>query len=99
MIEVIYDGNLGNNLFQYCFGRILAETLGYKLVADPILGFPKTYDFVNGDSYYNINPITLRGQKPNLDFLNEANPKHHILLTGYFQRYEYYRPHGNSIKQ
>jgi len=99
MIEVIYDGNLGNNLFQYCFARILAETLGYRLVARPIPGFPRTYDVVDGAYYPDAEMIILRGQKPNLSFLNEAKPEYYILLTGYFQRYEYYQSYSKIIKQ
>ncbi len=38
MIEVRYKGRLGNNLFQYCFGRILAESLGFTLKAEYIEG-------------------------------------------------------------
>lgn len=31
MISVNCAGRLGNNIFQYCFGRILAEELGYTM--------------------------------------------------------------------
>ena len=51
MVLVKYHGRLGNQLFQYTRGRILAEnssSLGY-LVANPIKGFPGTYEHV-GDS-------------------------------------------------
>jgi len=71
MIKVNYDGNLGNNLFQYCFGRILAEELGYQLVANSIPGFPRTFDEISGFNYQDRQQIILRGQKPNLDFLLE----------------------------
>src|SRR5437868_1979477 len=98
MIEVIYDGNLGNNLFQYCFGRILAETLKYKLVAKPIQGFIGTYDSSEGHIYDKNEIITLRGQKPDLSFMHQQDPQYHILLTGYFQRYEYYEKHVQSIR-
>ena len=100
MVEVIYDGNLGNNLFQYCFGRILAETLGYKLVAPPIPGLPRTFDAVTGGDYCDCPTLTLRGQKPDLSFLKTASAKkYHLLLTGYFQRYEYYKPHVQRIRE
>ena len=46
MIHVEYGGRLGNNLFQYCFGRILATELGYKLEAPRINGFQGTWDNV-----------------------------------------------------
>jgi len=31
MIEMLFQGRLGNNLSQYAYGRILAESLNYKL--------------------------------------------------------------------
>lgn len=49
MIQVRYFGRLGNRLFQYCTGRILAEELGLKLVAPKIPGFPRTQDKVGGE--------------------------------------------------
>lgn len=99
MIEVIYDGNLGNNLFQYCFGRIIAQTLGYELSAEPIPGFPRTRDRVSGNNYSRQNKIILRGQKPDLTFMTERNPLYHVMVTGYFQRYEYYKNHLEDIRE
>lgn len=98
MVEVIYDGGLGNNLFQYCFGRILAEKLGYKLTASPLPGFARTYEPVDGHDYSGINVLTLRGQKPDLAFVDNGELNRHILVTGYFQRYEYYEHHAQRIK-
>lgn len=99
MVEVIYDGGLGNYLFQYCFGRILAERLGYKLIAPPIPGFPRTLDSVDGRDYSAERILTLRGQKPDLSLLDHAAAAFHIRLTGYFQRYEYYRAHRRQIRE
>ncbi|MGH8065688.1 MAG: alpha-1,2-fucosyltransferase [Candidatus Entotheonellia bacterium] len=39
VIHLLYHGRLGNNLFQYCFGRVLAEELQCALLARPIPGF------------------------------------------------------------
>ncbi len=99
MVEVIYDGGFGNYLFQYCFGRILAEKLGYKLAAPPIPGFPRTYDLVAGLDFSAEKALTLRGQKPDLGLLAQAGINRHLLLTGYFQRSEYYGPHKPRIKE
>ena len=99
MIKVVYDGNLGNNLFQYCFGRILAEKLGYRLEADPIPGFARTNDSVDGILISDGNPLCLRGQKPDLSFLQQPSVKKAILLTGYFQRAEYYEPYSAKIRE
>lgn len=57
MVEVEYLGRLGNRLFQYCFARILAEGLGYKLKADPIPGFPNTNQPVEGWDYSSGYPV------------------------------------------
>lgn len=99
MIEVIYDGNLGNNLFQYCFGRILAEKLCYRLSAKPIDGFPRTFDIIEGKNYEGKNTITLKGQLVDLSFIEKDDPHCHILVTGYFQRYEYYEEYRGKIRE
>ena len=95
MIRVIYDGNLGNNLFQYAFGRILAEKYGLQLDAKPIAGFPRTGDNVSGIRLAGSDEIVLRGQRPKLPY-DVDRP---MLLTGYFQRSEYYVSHVNQIKE
>ena len=99
MVEVIYDGNLGNNLFQYCFGRVLATQLGYKLAAVPLPGFPRTHDKVEGHDYSRRNVLTLRGQKPDLTGVMAGDVPRHLVLTGYFQRYEYYEPYATRIRE
>jgi hypothetical protein len=98
MIEVKYVGGLGNNLFQYAIGRILAEELGYELKADPIKGFPKTYKKIKGKNYSNYKKIILEGQKINIKKILNSKEKNYIILDGYFQRYEYYEKHKNKIK-
>jgi len=62
MVEVKYLSRLGNNLFQYCFGRIITEGLGYKLKADPIPGFPNTNVKVDGCDYSSGYPIQVIAQ-------------------------------------
>ena len=51
MVEVRYQNRLGNRLFQYCIGRILAEGLGYAPAAGPVEGFPGTAAMVGGWRY------------------------------------------------
>jgi hypothetical protein len=48
MIAVNYGCRLGNHLFQYVAGRLLAEKLGLALRAEPLAGFPRTHDEVPG---------------------------------------------------
>lgn len=58
MIKVKYRDRLGNNLFQYSLGRIMANMTGYLLRAEPIFGFPGTKDLVAGDCIEK-NPLVL----------------------------------------
>ncbi len=38
-----YNGLLGNQLFQFCLGKVLADELNFSLKCPPIFGFPETY--------------------------------------------------------
>jgi hypothetical protein len=117
MVEVKYAGRLGNNLFQYCFGRIIAEKLGYKLKADPVPGFPNTAKQIEGADYstgYPVQIIThdspdkydgdyskvLSWKNKNLDLQSIAADitRRKIVVEGFFQRYEYYKPYKELIK-
>src|SRR4051794_34298153 len=98
MIEVRYKGRLGNNLFQYCLGRILAENLRMKLKCDPIPGFKHTFELVEG-GVSDGPEVVLTGQIiPLRCILNDPRPPR-IVLDGYFQRAEYYRPFLKEIKR
>jgi len=97
MVRVKYKGQLGNNLFQYSLGRIIAEETGRKLVASPIPGFPETRTEVDG-TVGEGSPIICSGQTIDLDHLLRSDLDRPILLEGYFQRYEYYRDHASDIQ-
>jgi len=99
VIEVRYKARLGNNLFQYCLGRILAEELGFALKAVPIPGFPNTAQRVNGAAYEGPREV-FKGPHliPLETILADRSPRH-IILDGWFQRYEYYRPRREKIQQ
>lgn len=96
LIEVRYKGRLGNNLFQYCLGRILAEELGFALLAEPIPGFLNTAQSVNGvrvegpEKHFTGHRIDLA------EIFADRRPRR-IVLDGWFQRHEYYRPYRAKI--
>lgn len=98
MIKVRYRGRLGNRMFQYCLGRILAQGLGYRLIAQPIDGFPGTAVEVPGADYSDQERIVLSGHKIDLAGILASKPKNKIVLRGYFERYEYYRAHRDAIR-
>lgn len=98
MIEVRYRDRLGNNLFQYALGRILAEEKGYALQAQPIHGFPNTQKPVHGAVHH--EPIRIL-EKQIIDFkglLSDPNPQH-LILNGWFQRGEHYWPYRDRIRE
>ena len=98
MIHAQYAGRLGNNMFQYCFGRILAEELGYELIANPIMGFDETGKKVNGKRVEG-HPPSLGFHEVDVDNLLSLDPPQPIFLDGFYQRYEYYKDHKEKIKK
>ncbi len=97
MIEVRYRDRLGNNLFQYCFGRILAEELGYQLVAKPIPHFPGTYAVVAGQAFE--SPVWNCPDGVRLDEILADRTPRRIVVNGYMQQYRDYRPYRDKIRQ
>lgn len=102
MIQVVYQGGLGNNLFQYAFGRLLSERLQRELVAAPIEGFEFSPTAPKG---LGIGaPITItdyghnEGKILSLDEIVNADQNNSYRLDGFFQHHSYYDGHRNTIK-
>jgi hypothetical protein len=98
LVEVRYKARLGNNLFQYCLGRILAEELGFALQAAPIPGFSKTSEKVVG-ARGRLPEQILSGHRVDLNEIVSNRSLRRIVLDGWFQRYEYYHPHRARIRK
>jgi hypothetical protein len=99
LIEVRYKGRLGNNLFQYCLGRILAEELGFALKAVPIPAFPNTAQRVSGEIHEGPEEVFKGPQLIPLETILADQSPRRIILDGWFQRYEYYRPRREKIQE
>jgi len=97
MVEIRYRDRLGNNLFQYCMGRMLAEGLGFALHADPISGFPNTRTSVGGARYEAPEQV-LGGNRIDLGGILADRSARRVILHGWFQRWEYYRSHRERIR-
>jgi len=99
MIKVSYKGRLGNNLFQYSTGRVLAKRYGYHLSASPVKGFLNTKEEIDGLKF--TTPSTkLRYNKVDLNNLDKKVKNTeglHILLRGTFSYYPVLVPHKNEI--
>lgn len=96
MVKCVYDGRMGNNMFQYSFSRLIAIRKNYKLIADPIPYFKKTYEQVDGNI---VEPLTRMSFYQKVNFKQIDNCNTGILLTGYFQIYNYYKDYVEEIKK
>jgi hypothetical protein len=96
MIQVNYRERLGNNMFQYALGRILAESMGYELVAGA-LPFPATHERVAGESY--TEPVEKKRFIEDIAAVVSNPKKRKVILEGFFQQSSYYLPHIEKIKK
>ena len=94
MISIKYNGRLGNQIYQYCFGRILSNKLGMDLVSS-LDYFPRADKISTGKSIHRPQ-IVLSGHKIDLDSLS---PNFGYHLDGYFQRFDYYKDYKKEIKE
>jgi hypothetical protein len=106
MVEVRYRGSFGDNLFQYCFGRLLAERWGHELNALPLPRFPNTAEQVKGRRYlspfHSWSGMAVEERQLGLLLRNRemAEPVHaRMVLYGWFHRWEYYRGHEAAIRR
>ena len=95
MIQVYWNGRLGNQLFQYACGRLLAENLGYALNCPSLPGFPRTQNIIEGDVLPNF--IRLTGQTLDFDLIEQNKGAYGFLLDGWFEQQEYYTPLRDRI--
>lgn len=89
---------IGNNLFQYCWGREIAERKGYCLKTRRIEGFPETYKDLPGEKVLQDQLTTPSAtQVFNMDQIYNHSGK--IFIDGYPQRYEFYFFNKENIRK
>jgi len=96
---VRYRGRLGNQLFEYAFGRALAESLGAELVAPTLAGFPNAKSKRFALSAMRRSSALLEGHWVEPEKLAALKSARKIVLDGYFQRYEYVRALRPQIRE
>jgi len=102
-VEVEYTDRMGNNMFQYSTGRILAEGLGFELICRPIQGFEATNESVHGKRYE--HPIeVVDGYNSRLDYnylqeYLENNSSRKIIVKGHLQKYQYFKHHKKELRR
>lgn len=99
-VRVKYLGRLGNHFFIHCFGRILAQQMGIDCWVAPLQGFPYTSTgFAETVSPDRKVELVLTEQTVDARELGRRDPApRRIFLAGYFQRYEYYKPYKEAIR-
>jgi hypothetical protein len=98
VVEVRYRGRLGNQLFEYCLGRIIAGELGFALAAGALDGFPRTADRVDGATHAGGPEQLITDHLVDLDDVLRDRTRRKIVLEGYFQRYAYFHAHRDVIR-
>jgi hypothetical protein len=106
MITVKLIGGLGNNMFQYALGRILAEEKNCNLIVEGIDSLTRYFP-----NAVNItNKLELRGTTLYLGYNSKDKTIQHINLSealsyqgpirleGFFQKYQLYEPYLENIK-
>lgn len=97
---------MGNQMFQYAIGRIIAEAKGHKLeLSDPdqrvhLLNkpFPNTAVPVTGKEITE-NTALIGHDLQHMDIDAAINHNGHVALHGYWQKYHYYEKHRDKLRQ
>jgi len=104
MIHVKPEGRLGNNLFQYVFGRIIQESTGlfydYSLGTN-LLKTPKVDGLkIHSSSTLYVSDYFDLGKDHVLDIdeVIKSCSQKKVLLHGYFQNNSYYKDRRSIIK-
>jgi hypothetical protein len=99
MIEVRYNGRLGNRLFMYAAGRIIAEDMGYELRAEPIEGFEGTKELVRGDCHHRPVQMLLPRDHPKVANIVADKSRRKIVLKSYMQDYEHIKERAEDVRR
>ncbi len=98
-VEVIFTKGFGNNLFQYTFGRILAEYHDIPLFHKEIYNIPAQPVNIIRDKLYNVKTDWHRPDDKTKQFYRTLfTEKRHFVLKDYFEDYALYLPHQHKIQ-
>ena len=102
-----YGRNLGNKLFTYAVGRIIAEKLNYKLVLPDNCKIQRN-GIVEDFPYYSLDGNIINEpefgvcdrlmSENGIDFVIENAIGKKIFLDGYFPKYDYIKKYKKNVK-
>lgn len=95
LIEIKFQGRLGNKMYQYALGRIIAENLGLALDA-------RLHEFPNASSVdghrFEVPVQRLTGHRLDLNSILADRTPRRIVVDGFFHRHELYAEHIESLR-
>lgn len=102
MLTVDFRGQLGNQMFEYSFGRIVADQFGMKFVSPKIPMFPDLVTELSGFEY-DHGTITVEQDSKHPVLLSPWDVEtrcrgFNILLRGYFESSVHYIEHRERIR-
>lgn len=105
MVTTCFKAELGNLMFQYAMGRLIAEHKGYKLeISDPdnrrgfLFDNFKNATVVEGKEVRE-NTMACAHDLQYLDMDAVLGHGGHVFLHGYWQKHYYYFPHRDKIRE
>ena len=95
VVTINFTIGFGNNLFQYCYGRLLAEAHGldYEHRAIPELGIKEKR--VKNKPFL---PTVIANDENYKKLLFSNLPSCNLMVSGYFEDYKIFKPHLNKIR-
>jgi diadenosine tetraphosphatase ApaH/serine/threonine PP2A family protein phosphatase len=105
MIEIVYRGGIGDRLFQYSLGRVLADRWGMALRAGALPGFTGAVGR-EGRRYFAPfrcwSGLALEDRQTSSlvrDRQLAVPLEGRLMLFGWFHRWEYYRAHWPGMRE
>lgn len=94
-------GRMGNRMFSYAFGRILAEERKGDLYVEPINEFPNTFDHKRPNEAGTLNnPIVTNNYGDQFADVHELmNTDRDVIVNSFLQHAEYYIDFKEKINQ
>ena len=96
-VYINYTIGFGNNIFQYCMGRLLAETHGLRLVHQNS-DLEKIGIVPSAPEQSNQLPIYIIDDSNYKKHLMTQQPDCNFVVRGYFEDYKIFKPHLDRIR-
>ena len=96
-VYVNYTTGFGNNIFQYCMGRLISEAHGINLSSHNA-DLEKIGIVPTGSEHPNNLPIHIVNDSNYKKYLWTRPPECNLVVQGYFEDYKIFKPHLERIR-